>query len=59
VASGICAGATLPEIKIKKKQMMKKLLTITLTAALLAISGCQKVEPYDDSDLWNEVNKPG
>jgi hypothetical protein len=32
---------------------MKKLLTITLTAALLAISGCEK---YDDSALWSEVS---
>jgi hypothetical protein len=33
---------------------MKKLLTLILTTALLAIGGCQK---YDDSALWNEVNR--
>jgi hypothetical protein len=32
---------------------MKNLLTIILTAALLAVSGCTK---YDDSALWDEVN---
>jgi hypothetical protein len=32
---------------------MKKLLILTLTAALLAIAGCEK---YDDSALWDKVN---
>jgi hypothetical protein len=31
---------------------MKKILTITLTAFLLAVSSCQK---YDDSALWTEL----
>jgi uncharacterized protein (TIGR02145 family) len=32
---------------------MKKFLTITLTVALLAVSGCRQ---YDDSALWDEMN---